>query len=105
MREENFWCKKPRYSEVRVIARRVIARYDCLYIFYSSSKENKNIFKIMGPWIEFMENFSLYVVFHASWIMITVVVSFICNFVSRKFEYGMCGWHFFDRWEIGSTDG
>ena len=29
MREENFWCKKPRYSEVRVIARRVIARYDC----------------------------------------------------------------------------
>ena len=28
MREENFWCKKPRYSEVRVIARRVIARYD-----------------------------------------------------------------------------
>ena len=27
MREENFWCKKPRYSEVRVIARRVIARY------------------------------------------------------------------------------
>ena len=30
MREENFWCKKPRYSEVRVIARRVIARYDCI---------------------------------------------------------------------------
>ena len=29
MREENFWCKNPRYSEVRVIARRVIARYDC----------------------------------------------------------------------------
>ena len=29
MREETFWCKKPRYSEVRVIARRVIARYDC----------------------------------------------------------------------------
>ena len=28
MREETFWCKKPRYSEVRVIARRVIARYD-----------------------------------------------------------------------------
>ena len=26
MREENVWCKKPRYSEVRVIARRVIAR-------------------------------------------------------------------------------
>ena len=25
MREENFWCKKPRYSEVRVITRRVIA--------------------------------------------------------------------------------
>ena len=31
MREENFWCKKPRYSEVRVIARRVIARYDCTF--------------------------------------------------------------------------
>ena len=32
MREENFWCKKPRYtySEVRVITRRVIARYDCI---------------------------------------------------------------------------
>ena len=30
MREENFWCKKPRYSEVRVITRRVIARYDVL---------------------------------------------------------------------------
>ena len=30
MREETFWCKKPRYSEVRVIARRVIARYDKL---------------------------------------------------------------------------
>ena len=29
MREENFWYKKPRYSEVRVITRRVIARYDC----------------------------------------------------------------------------
>ena len=27
--EENFWYKKPRYSEVRVITRRVIARYDC----------------------------------------------------------------------------
>ena len=39
MREENFWCKKPRYSEVRVIARRVIARYDCtisgVYVFIS----------------------------------------------------------------------
>ena len=33
MREENFWCKKPRYSEVRVIARRVIARYDCISIW------------------------------------------------------------------------
>jgi len=31
MREENFWYKKPRYSEVRVITRRVIARYDCIY--------------------------------------------------------------------------
>ena len=30
MREENFWYKKPRYSEVRVITRRVIARYDCI---------------------------------------------------------------------------
>ena len=30
MREEEFWCKKPRYSEVRVITRRVIARYDCI---------------------------------------------------------------------------
>ena len=30
MREESFWCTKPRYSEVRVIARRVIARYDCI---------------------------------------------------------------------------
>ena len=30
MREENFWCKKPRYSEVRVITRRVIARHDCI---------------------------------------------------------------------------
>ena len=34
MREENFWCKKPRYSEVRVIARRVIARYDCIEVLY-----------------------------------------------------------------------
>ena len=32
MREENFWYKKPCYSEVRVITRRVIARYDCIYI-------------------------------------------------------------------------
>ena len=31
MREENIWCKKPRYSEVRVIARRVIARYERIY--------------------------------------------------------------------------
>ena len=36
MREENFWGKKPRYSEVRVIARRVIARYDCtLVVMYT----------------------------------------------------------------------
>ena len=32
VREENFWYKKPRYSEVRVITRRVIARYDCISI-------------------------------------------------------------------------
>ena len=37
MREENFWCKKPRYSEVRVIARRVIARYDCKCTGYLST--------------------------------------------------------------------
>ena len=30
MREEDFCYKKPRYSEVRVITRRVIARYDCI---------------------------------------------------------------------------
>ena len=30
MREENFCYKKPRYSEVRVITRRVIARYDII---------------------------------------------------------------------------
>ena len=41
VREENFWYKKPRYSEVRVITRRVIARYDCsynlsaLYLYFS----------------------------------------------------------------------
>ena len=28
-REENFSFEKPRYSEVHVISRRVIARYDC----------------------------------------------------------------------------
>ena len=50
MREENFWCKKPRYSEVRVIARRVIARYDYnslpqLYVkyrIYTNSTDNIN---------------------------------------------------------------
>ena len=31
MREEKFWCKNPRYSEVRVITRRVIARFDCIF--------------------------------------------------------------------------
>ena len=30
MREENFWYLKPRYSEVRVITRRVIARHGCI---------------------------------------------------------------------------
>ena len=40
MREENFWCKKPRYSEVRVIARRVIARYDCNLDFFMMKIED-----------------------------------------------------------------
>ena len=49
MREENFWCKKPRYSEVRVIARRVIARYDCSAM--------KNNIEAMGhPDLELLSN-------------------------------------------------
>ena len=43
MREENFWCKKPRYSEVRVIARRVIARYDFILVSIIVLQIQRNI--------------------------------------------------------------
>ena len=55
MREENFWCKKPRYSEVRVIARRVIARYDskiatCINkIAINKNSLDRATMKISGP--------------------------------------------------------
>ena len=65
MREENFWYKKPRYSEVRVITRRVIARYDCRCFYRSPQTLNtesyitpllqalelaaKNVVAIVGP--------------------------------------------------------
>jgi|AACY02.9.fsa_nt_gi hypothetical protein len=42
MREETFWYKKPRYSEVRVMTRRVIARSDCI-VFYLKTSEEKDI--------------------------------------------------------------
>ena len=45
MREENFWYKKPRYGEVRVITRRVIARYDCRIYFGLNMRQ-------AGHWLE-----------------------------------------------------
>ena len=42
MREEKFCCIKPRYSEVRVIARRVIARYDCIVNTIRKIRRNRD---------------------------------------------------------------